>query len=232
MYVGRERRDGALRRPRTSQRDVPTNRKQGKRIGLRSNYFRSTAKLLLLISEGSPAWSGAFESRHSAFEDILLHTEAGESKRWSLAILAHLFHGIRYEFLALCTGSPNCSRQLVVLAGVIPLGGIVFAHLMLAMGTTGSHSAAIEAAMLKCETVEGLQRAIDNSSRRLLESARDEWERRFAGKDLRDACVSVRITGPDPAVQVQGVPGSGFVQTTTQSQRQRKSKPGLPRFAQ
>ena len=100
------------------------------------------------------------------------------------------------------------------------------------MGTTGRDSAAIEAAMLEYETVEGLKRAIDNSSRRLLESARDEWERRFAGKDPRDACVSVRITGLDPAAQVQGVPGSGFVQTTQRSQRQRKSKPGLPRFAQ
>jgi hypothetical protein len=57
--VEREGRDGALRRPRTSQRDVPTNRKQGKRIGLRFNYFRLTAKSLLLISEGSPAWLGA-----------------------------------------------------------------------------------------------------------------------------------------------------------------------------
>lgn len=173
-----------------------------------------------------------FESRHSAFEDILLHAEAGESKRWSWAILAHLFHGIRYEFLAFCADRRTAAASLSCSRESSPLGGIVFAHLLIAMGTTGRDSAAIEAAMLEYETVEGLQRAIDNSSRRLLESARDEWERRFAGKDLRDACVSVRITGLDPAAQVQGVPGSGFVQTTQQSQRQRKSKPGLPRFAQ
>jgi hypothetical protein len=116
--------------------------------------------------------------------------------------------------------------------GVVPLGGIVFAHLLMAMGTTGRDSAAFEAAMLEYETVEGLKRAIDYSSWRLLESARMEWDRRFATRDPSDACVSVRITGLAPAAQVQGVPGSGFVQTTQQSQRQRKSKPGLPRFAQ
>ena len=85
------------------------------------------------------------------------------------------------------------------------------------MGSSGGDFTAIETAMLKCETVEGLKRAIDNSSRRLLESAREEWERRFGGKDPRDACVSVRITGLDPAAQMQGVPASGFVQTTQQS---------------
>jgi hypothetical protein len=100
------------------------------------------------------------------------------------------------------------------------------------MGSNGGDFTAIETAMLKWETIEGLKWAIDNSYRRLLDAARHEWERRFAGKDPRDACVSVRITGLDPAAQMQGVPGSGFVQTTQQSQRQRKSKPGLPRFAQ
>ena len=61
------------------------------------------------------------------------------------------------------------------------------------MGTTGRDSAAIDAAMLEYETVEGLKRAIDNSSRRLLESAREEWARRFPGRGPSDACVSVRI---------------------------------------
>jgi hypothetical protein len=53
---------------------------------------------------------------------------------------------------------------------------------------------AIEAEMLKCETIEGLQRAIDYSYRRLIESARREWELNFAGKDPSDACVRIRVT--------------------------------------
>jgi hypothetical protein len=90
------------------------------------------------------------------------------------------------------------------------LGGIVFAHLLLAMDTTGRHSAAIEAAML-CETVEGLKRAIDNSSRRLLESARVEWERRFAARDPSDACVSVRINSTATEMPASALPCVSFL---------------------
>jgi hypothetical protein len=98
-----------------------------------------------------------------------------------------------------------------VLAGVTPLGGIVFAHLLLAMDTTGCDSAAIEAAMLKCETVEGLKRAIDNSSRRLVESAREEWQQRFAAGDLSDACVSVRIHCTAAQLPATASPCAGFL---------------------
>jgi hypothetical protein len=79
------------------------------------------------------------------------------------------------------------------------------------MGTTGRDSAAIEAAMLKCETVEGLKRAIDNSSRRLLESAREEWERRFAAGDPSDACVSVRIKSTAAGMRATSLPCAGFL---------------------
>ena len=43
-------------------------------------------------------------------------------------------------------------------------------------------------------------RAIEKKYGRLLCAARKEWERRFAGRDPADACVSVRIsagTGPE-----------------------------------
>jgi hypothetical protein len=62
------------------------------------------------------------------------------------------------------------------------------------MGTTGRGYAAIEAAILRCETVEALKLAIENSNRRLLESARREWELRFEGKDPSDACIRVCIS--------------------------------------
>jgi hypothetical protein len=79
------------------------------------------------------------------------------------------------------------------------------------MGTTGRDSAAFEAAMLKCESVEALKRAIDNSSRRLLESAREEWERRFAARDPSDACVSVCIKSTATKTPALALPCANFL---------------------
>jgi hypothetical protein len=62
-----------------------------------------------------------------------------------------------------------------------------------AMGGRKWGNQAIEAEILKCETIERLQRAIDCNYRRLFESARREWELRFAGKDPSDTCVKVRV---------------------------------------
>ena len=42
--------------------------------------------------------------------------------------------------------------------------------------------------------VEGLQKALEKNYARLLQAAGKEWDRRFAGKDPSDACVSVRIS--------------------------------------
>jgi hypothetical protein len=44
------------------------------------------------------------------------------------------------------------------------------------------------------ELVEGLQKALEKNYGRILRAAGKEWERRFAGKDPSDACVSVRIS--------------------------------------
>jgi hypothetical protein len=42
--------------------------------------------------------------------------------------------------------------------------------------------------------IAGLKHALDMNYARVLDSARQQWERNFAGKDPSDACVSVRIT--------------------------------------
>ena len=42
--------------------------------------------------------------------------------------------------------------------------------------------------------IAGLKHALDLNYARVLDSARQQWERNFAGKDPSDACVSVRIT--------------------------------------
>jgi hypothetical protein len=46
------------------------------------------------------------------------------------------------------------------------------------------------------ELVIGLRECTRSQLRRLIRAASAEWDRRFAGKDPSDACVSVKITGP------------------------------------
>ena len=84
------------------------------------------------------------------------------------------------------------------------------------MSTGRQDDRAIQDQMIKYELIEGLQRAIDNSYRRLRETARREWESRFAGKDPSDACVSTA------GIQSPVLPCAGFL-----SRGQRSShKPG------
>ena len=90
----------------------------------------------------------------------------------------------------------------------------------------------IESEMLKCELIEGLQRAIDRKSRWLLETARSDWERNFAGKDPSDACVSVQIHSADAAAATRAVPASGFLKARKPSRAKDNSKRSVPRFAQ
>ena len=44
------------------------------------------------------------------------------------------------------------------------------------------------------ELVDGLQRALEQKYSGILRAAGNEWERRFAGDDPSDSCVSVRIS--------------------------------------
>lgn len=90
---------------------------------------------------------------------------------------------------------------------------------------------AIQDQMLKYELVEGLQRSIDNRYRRLFESAKQECERRFAGKDPSDACVSIRndsITAETPA---KALPRAGLSSKTTAT-AQRANTTALSRTAE
>lgn len=41
---------------------------------------------------------------------------------------------------------------------------------------------------------DGLNKALENKYSRILRTAGTEWDRRFAGRDPSDACVSVRIS--------------------------------------
>ena len=84
----------------------------------------------------------------------------------------------------------------------------------------------IENEMIKCELIEGLQRAIDQNYRRLLEAAKAQWELRFAGKDPRDACARIRVTR---IKETQTMPGS--VTKRTKSSHGANGKFPLPRLA-
>ncbi|MEY2565122.1 MAG: hypothetical protein QOH88_3315 [Verrucomicrobiota bacterium] len=46
--------------------------------------------------------------------------------------------------------------------------------------------------------IGGLRQALDLNHNRMLAVAKREWERRYAGKDPSDACVTVRITSGEP----------------------------------
>ena len=46
--------------------------------------------------------------------------------------------------------------------------------------------------------INGLRQALALNHTRMLEVAKNYWERKYAGKDPSDACVSVRITSGKP----------------------------------
>lgn len=56
--------------------------------------------------------------------------------------------------------------------------------------------------------IDALRYALDSNYSRLLETAKQQWERNFAGKDPSDACVSVRVTSGDserPSLPCAGI---------------------------
>ena len=96
------------------------------------------------------------------------------------------------------------------------------------MGTELEKNAAVHEEMSKLEMIEGLRHALDRNYRRVLQTARADWERLFAGKDPSDACVSVRVTVGDSEPETRSVRGSGFLKARKPSQaKHRRSLPGF-----
>src|ERR1700694_580315 len=96
------------------------------------------------------------------------------------------------------------------------------------MRTELEKNAAVRKKMIKLEMIEGLRHALDRNYRRLLQTARADWERLFAGKDPSDACVSVRVTVGDSEPETRSVRGSGFLKARkTSHAKQRRSLPGF-----
>jgi hypothetical protein len=83
--------------------------------------------------------------------------------------------------------------------------------------------------LTELEKTGGLERAVDNNFRRLVEQARRHWEQKFAEKDPSDACVTVHVAS-ETVVEHKPVPGSGFVKSSKKFEQ--RSNISLPRYAQ
>jgi hypothetical protein len=62
--------------------------------------------------------------------------------------------------------------------------------------------------------IAGLRHALDVNYARVLDAARDQWERCFEGKDPSDACVRVRITSGKPSAGVIKKPAGSLLYAT------------------
>jgi hypothetical protein len=59
--------------------------------------------------------------------------------------------------------------------------------------------------------ITGLKHALDVNYERVLDGARQQWERYFQGNDPSDACVSVRITSGKPSAGVIKKPAASLL---------------------
>ena len=62
--------------------------------------------------------------------------------------------------------------------------------------------------------ITGLRHALDVNYARVLDAAKNQWERCFEGNDPSDACVSVRITSGKPSAGVLKKPAASLLQVT------------------
>jgi hypothetical protein len=62
--------------------------------------------------------------------------------------------------------------------------------------------------------ITGLRHALDVSYARVLDQARERWERHFESNDPANACVSVRITSGKPTAGVIRKPAASLLYAT------------------
>jgi hypothetical protein len=73
--------------------------------------------------------------------------------------------------------------------------------------------------------IDALRQAVDSNYSRLLETARQQWEHNFAGKDPSDACVSVRVTSG--ASERSTLPCAGILRRRRKSLLNGSGRPSL-----
>jgi hypothetical protein len=62
--------------------------------------------------------------------------------------------------------------------------------------------------------ITGLRHALDVSYTRVLDAAKERWERHFEANDPANACVTVRITSGKPSAGVITKPAASFLYGT------------------
>jgi len=73
-------------------------------------------------------------------------------------------------------------------------------------------------------TIDALQKALDQTYRRLIETARTDWKLLFAGREPADGSVSVRISDDELAEELGGIPHAGFGQQHRKSLNRKISR--------
>jgi hypothetical protein len=91
------------------------------------------------------------------------------------------------------------------------------------MSTDNGSEALFQNEVAKAEVIAGLRHALDVQYRRFVQAARADWER-LIGSDPADACVTVRVSGDQPAA----IRGSGFLKSRRPVA---KTNGSMPRFA-
>jgi hypothetical protein len=76
-------------------------------------------------------------------------------------------------------------------------------------------------AISQCRSVESLHKALDQTYRHLLETAKADWQRLFGGAEPSDDSVTVRITKEQIAQELAGTPTAALLR--------RQRKPVKPR---
>jgi hypothetical protein len=73
--------------------------------------------------------------------------------------------------------------------------------------------------------IDGLRKALEINHVRMFETAKQQWERNFAGNDPSDSCVSVRVTSGDS--QGSSLPSAGFLRKGSRSLLSISGRPSL-----
>ena len=82
------------------------------------------------------------------------------------------------------------------------------------MNSSSHHQILSDSIIDSRRLITGLRHALDVNYARVLNAAREQWERCFEGNDPSDACVHVRITSGKPSAGVIKKPAGSLLYAT------------------
>ena len=77
----------------------------------------------------------------------------------------------------------------------------------------------------RIRTIEVLQKALDQTYRRVLETAKADWDRLFAGQDPSDGSIRVRISNAEMVEELAGIPRTALAQARRRRSKSRSRRP-------